>query len=919
MPHIPLEEILEVNHNLRRYRFHLKMEPGLRLAAELNFNDGSQFVRLGLTGKPFPLAEIYWEEGEGIAHLMRSDGWVRLRGEPFADEVGRLVSLLGETRPPEVVEEGPFWVLEYHPEHLPLRARPRAFFHEIFGEPRDEHMERVMSRMVEQARSIEAVQRVRIFRETLQVQGIQVETWWHGGRRSAQAEFLPAEEPIQGVPQNIRGLDLPEISLGMLVFYLDNIGGWSSKGTHGPWTQRAINLIKDVESELDPLDRVYSELYEHGWGGKPYTETDGRSGLDPKLGTHHPMVVGAIREDDTGSLKKVYDIRFSGDKNFQADPAFYYSGGDYKRYYHHYGGDGVGLKDKWYFVFHGPPNTTQGDRFYSARDWGFGYGRINEALNRLTFTRAVEQYHQYTKQGKFRAYLMLGHVLHLLEDVGQPDHAKLEDHAASSMDEVDAYKTFGYCHFLAVEAALVTAKACGPFALVCGVGAFGIAEAACWASASKDVVGYEKLIGDHWKISRVNEAIQSSGIIHRDNYDTYFHDLAHFGMNKVSQLGLSYALGCGTLMLIPPVPNADPNIDSSDENEVQPFYALTDGIVPQIIGMTAGFMEYFYDIVNYPPFLERVQIVQFEPNAKPVRFGVLKENTPLHCQRYDAEWVSSGSATRSFVVHKNQPLALDHPAYVFLLFGPSKVFPERAKMMKEVFLRLKGIMPATGETIDSEVRMEQGMDGKLGPFYWGTFMPINCGADPYTLFMEVSGKDKGPHDDNRAISGEEVDGDPSKKAVVDFKLADFPWKDYAPGVDAFHKVTIPVPFWNLEIQPKSPFVLSTQVRRDSHETILRIRQTSWDCNWEPYEGIPTCPTEWKVAPDVLWHSPGGRQQTAPWRSFNFEVALDTDLRTHSAVVRVSVHPNSVKGQYDLEVQYRYGTFERTVIIQFEIQ
>ena len=98
-----------------------------------------------------------------------------------------------------------------------------------------------------------------------------------------------------------------------------------------------------------------------------------------------------------------------------------------------------------------------------------------------------------------------------------------------------------------------------------------------------------------------------------------------------AELGLDYALGCGTLLLVPPIPNADPSIDSEDEGECKPYYDLTEAIVPEIISMSAGLLTHFYDIVNYPPFLEQVQIVQFQPGAQPIRFGVLRENAPMHC------------------------------------------------------------------------------------------------------------------------------------------------------------------------------------------------------------------------------------------------------------------------------------------------
>ena len=90
-----------------------------------------------------------------------------------------------------------------------------------------------------------------------------------------------------------------------------------------------------------------------------------------------------------------------------------------------------------------------------------------------------------------------------------------------------------------------------------------------------------------------------------------------------------------------------------------------------------------------------------------------------------------------FVLDKNQPLALDYPAYIFLLFGPSNVFPECAKRMKLVELRLKGVQPSTGEPIDQIVQLEEAEHPTNGPYYWGKFTVSNCSQDPYTLFLKI--------------------------------------------------------------------------------------------------------------------------------------------------------------------------------------
>jgi hypothetical protein len=919
LPNIPLDKILNANRNMSRYRFHLEIVPGLKLYAMLDSTEGRQFIKLGLFGRTFPLAEIYWEGIKGVAHIIRTDKWLRVRGEPFIDEVRKLCELLSTEQNVQVREEEDFWVLEYNLQQSPLQDSLRAFFASVFGEKRNAHQERMLTLAMKSSSTFRGVQRIKISRESHLINSLDIEAKWEGGQRKAYIEILPLEVPIPKPPDQALRETLPEVSFGMLVFQMMSIGGWSN---HGSLTQRVLEQIINFESNKPTKDQLYSEIYDSGWYSDSYTVADERAGLTPKLGTHHPIVVGAANEDSTGSLKPEYDNWFSDDDQFKANPAFYYSQSGYKRYYHHFGGDGIGLEDKWYFVFEGPPPTTVGNRFYSARDWAYGYGRINEDLNRLTFTRAVQQYHLYTKKSKRLAYLIMGHVLHLLEDVGEPDHAALEDHAGSGMNEVDAYKTYGYCHFLATEAALVAAASCGMFYAICFAAAFGIAEAACWASASSDVLGYEKLIKDKWDMSQINTSINDKGILKKDTYDDYFHDLAQIAKTKVSELGLDYALGCDTLLLIPPIPNADPSIDSTNQAECQPYFDLTNAIVPEIIGMSAGLLAHFYDIVNYPPFLEQVQIVQFEPGAQPIRFGVLRENAPLHCTRYKAHWEDTGKLSRTLKVDKNQPLALDYPAYIFLLFGPSNVYPEHSKCMRHVELRLTGVLPATGDPINTVVKLEEAEDPTLGPYYWGTFTVSNCANDPYTIFLKVSGKDHGPHDTHRNPSGADLDMDPSNFPRADYTQPNFPWLNYLPGIDEHHKVQVPVPVWDVEITPPSPFIVSRKPighLPDTHKTKLRVKQLSWDCNWEPFEGSPTCSTQWDLDPNVHWLGPSGLTKTAPFGVFNFNVELIPDPRGRFVTVRVTVNPASKLGKYQLTVICHFGTFMKKIALNFEIQ
>ena len=157
---------------------------------------------------------------------------------------------------------------------------------------------------------------------------------------------------------------------------------------------------------------------------------------------------------------------------------------------------------------------------------------------------AIDIYNHYTYEANHEAYRRLGHTLHLLQDLAQPDHAALKDHAASSYNEEDAFATFKVCDIVAAEAAIASALLCagpcsvfGPLSPVCvaecvAVGT-AIAYGGCKALIDKDDVGFEYLTcWNDWNYSVRN--LQSKLKVEResgtpsqpDPYHHYFKNMA---------------------------------------------------------------------------------------------------------------------------------------------------------------------------------------------------------------------------------------------------------------------------------------------------------------------------------------------------------------------------------------------------------
>jgi hypothetical protein len=84
--------------------------------------------------------------------------------------------------------------------------------------------------------------------------------------------------------------------------------------------------------------------------------------------------------------------------------------------------------NSWVEAYYQYGGTKAGDRsarYLSALQWAWDGMRDGRH-----WRGAIEAY-DYTDGSKKRAYVALGHVLHLLQDMGQPDHARNRPHPCS--------------------------------------------------------------------------------------------------------------------------------------------------------------------------------------------------------------------------------------------------------------------------------------------------------------------------------------------------------------------------------------------------------------------------------------------------------------------------------------------------------
>jgi hypothetical protein len=928
MPEVK-EQIVRATQGIQSYLVQVEHRPGPRILGQIDKANRRQRLELGLSEGPFPIAELEWQDRQGYGRHRGSERWFELSDRPLPHYPEILAHLLQQGQITGEREEDNTWVVELSVGLPDILLAPQSFRRALFGDPRDRAQQRFFDsfeRMLEGlAIRIELV----IGSPEGPIKGCHIYSTTERFTSDMNISVEPTQARLPRLPdylseQLIRGITVPSY---LLLLDLPDLAGWNPEETHATWAERAVQLIRDSESPQQDHERRYAEIYNwpaaSGARYTAYTEGIARMaglGLDPQQ--HHPIVLGAYNEDNSDPFPLFYQQWFQSDPDYQANPGFYWNPAGYFRDYHHFGGLDVGLKHRWYFELRGSPATTRpDDRFYSARDWGYGSGRINEVLNRLTFTEAVRQYNTGTFEGKRNAYLMLGHVIHLLQDVGQPDHANLVDHAGSGKTMASAYDEYHYCELLGWYAFAQACGVCWLFCPFCGVPAYGAAYGVCRGTINASIVGYEKLIADMWSLNAAEPAVGNTGVSRLADYDAHFASLAQQSSEASATRGLVSPLGCTDLLVFfPPspvpisIPGAMPIIDSSNDPSRSPFLELTSQLVPMIISYSASLICHFLDIVTPPPIVERVRIVQWEAGARPLRFGTFA-NSSNHCVRYDQAWkmrpgapAPGGPRQRQMQsLHASQPLSHDRPAYIFVSFGPTTSLAE-GRAMAQVVVRLRGVNPVDGTPIDQLVPMEMASDPDVGFYYWGNFRPRNCAPDPYELRLHIEGRDHAAHLTTREPIGDVLDADPSTIATVNPTINGglrYDWTYYHAGSDQHHRIQVAA-FGEVRLlaSPEDSVVRLNRVGQEERVT-LRFEQTAWNCQWEEFWSVLTCPVRWRLREEVRSALQSGRVRDAI--SFGFSARIEIGRGTQVAEI-VCMIPDGPfrRGRYSLNVDYEVG-------------
>jgi hypothetical protein len=642
MPQLPIDKIENANKSIARYNMNLEFSTlGIIQEGKIDELNRDHHFTYTIKKDPSKIIELKREGDVGYSRRGGSGTWDMVKvPKEFPKYLPSVLKVLTKGELIDVKEADQTLEASFRTNNLPPIVEPEKYYR-ILLDRLGFKSKKFLNKCIEFSKELSVSTIMSIDKSTYKIKNVKIKVDSQVESHNIKSEVFITFGELSGSIPKLEPKEIiikPDVKRFSSKFLrLTTIGGWPTDN-HQAWAQESINLIKG----LDIADGKYAEIYDEYWNGKEF-------------GNKHPIAYGAFYEDkkDFGNFYRAW---------FDFDPNPYtrtinFLGTLYtvtlERDYNHFGGEDLGLEHRWYFSYrqNTPEPHMGGDRYSSARDWGFGESRVDPKYNRMTFQEAIRQYGKYSILGQRNAYLILGHIVHLLQDQGDPDHANLVAHPGSNYNQEEAYSEFHVCLIGTVETAVESCAVCAIVAgiltlgaamvescSICGVVATVVFATACLAiGGDSSKLGYERLVGEKWSLNRVKNQIKDIGIIDKGDYDDYFRDLANFSRGKSSEFGLNSPLGLGPFpdgfeVDLLGIPGINPLIGPDDYDR---YLGLTDAIVPAIIGYSSGLIRYFYEIVNYPPYVMRVAIVKSIPGQKPVGFSMLDATSKII---YDMSW-----------------------------------------------------------------------------------------------------------------------------------------------------------------------------------------------------------------------------------------------------------------------------------------
>ncbi len=424
----------------------------------------------------------------------------------------------------------------------------------------------------------------------------------------------------------------------------------------------------------------------------------------------------------------------------------------------------------------------------SAKQWARSQ-KTYDGTQPATWAGAIEAYGLY--DDKALAYDRFGHVLHLMEDMGQPDHVNRVAHPGST-------------------------KRMGDFRKILGEQSGG--KCTVFPPGTNDnFVGFEiywNNLTKQGEVKKIASAIKETPRVF-DEMDLYMDSLAGQSTAIQKKYGLplsgeksmgvkgtklitlcnstivpNWAAGIAKSTDVGPngitlpltemanlLPNIDPNPATQSSN---PYYKAGVEVIEKTIVHSAGLMKLFYDIVNPPPIAYKVEVVQGS-------------------SVYEGHWEDvkekDGKLIKRELKHSaNDAVCLNVPIAITITFGP-EINPGATHLMdgSSISVKANGVAPK-----EFTFTQNSGVD-KNGPAIWfGVFDSPKQGSE---LKLEILAFDGRVHYGDASVyetllrgeqsnPGSKLDGDPSTRAYVGTDKKPYPWTGYEPGPDTSHKIAL---------------------------------------------------------------------------------------------------------------------------------
>lgn len=817
---LPAKDIKEAIKRINRYKLTASLFP-TETHWEIIVDEMARsfYFKIILPKSEFKGIEVYQVASKAYGRRLDNNIWFNIQTKPEVRPILTfLATMLEQGEAISSQTEGQLIRYEFRQKDDPLSKNPKEFFESVARNSAEE----LSRKIIDISADLKSRSYLWISAKDKKIKKIMQEV---ESRRIKTTSIIEIEEVFEKIPSpplealNSKSPEIPFYFLLMNVRADKALGGYDNY-MHCTLANESIRLIYYSDKE-----KMYEEIYEISQPCDCSKYKFKEKSPSPNE-SDHPILIGTYYED------------------IGQRPDFYLSwlGDEYKDFINipfpamrHYGGGVYGLEyriwyELWAIVGYGgsiadihiservPDRPCQGNRYYSAREWGYGGSRNGEgtcstpveAANRLTFIEAIKQYSQNTLQGKKNAYLMIGHVMHLLHDQSEPDHALLVPHPGSGASQIKAARDFQVCMLCAVLNTIPWCQACfgrvpllsdlGCLSLVglnvgdaylpnnllislaeiaanpCLYSIYSYFELACRESIEPCKVGFEWLPDDDrypadsklrpdnliWRPSRIESEIRRLGAIRRTNYDDFFQTMADYAVEAVKRHGFSSdyengnSLGTSTWTCPPlPIPASKPNIDLTDTRLVERYLSLIDDLSKEAICLGAGLLEYFYEIVNPPPYVSRVIITQ---------------NSEI---RYDMHWddvINGTKVVKRTWGGKNYTLYHGVPADISIWFGPYSAdgsIEGKSRKMRPGRLYL--------DSAQTPLRVER--EGKNWLLKSNFLTPCVNQIEPILKNINLDTEDDAPHLYSRVPIGNRLDKNPETIAYADFNYP-YNWVNY---------------------------------------------------------------------------------------------------------------------------------------------